>query len=66
MNNKMIFGALAAVVAVTAGLYLLGKSTGKRRSREWSFENILPRVRQIVAPVAELVPAFSHNGKRKS
>ncbi len=62
--NKLIIGALAAGIA--AGVYFLGKATGKKRSKGWAFENIIPRVKEIVAPVGELIPSFSHNGKRKS
>ena len=60
--NKLIIGTLAAG-AVTAGMYFLGKPIIKKR--KWSFDNILPRVKEIVAPVADLIP-IHENGKRKS
>lgn len=62
--NKLIVGTLAAS-AVTAGMYFLGRPITKKRSKHWAFENILPRVRELVAPVAELIPVHAQNGKHK-
>lgn len=60
--NKLIVGTLAVGV-ITAGMYFLGKPIVKKRT--WSFDNILPRVKEIVAPVAAVIPIHGQNGKRK-